>query len=328
MKDAAKRSTKLSAVDRELITELAAILDALGPFRPKARREEKWRTTEQLANDLFDRTEKRVTLDSLTDILTRYEVTICNRIAQGLPPDAVIRRATYPDRTTALPLWGSTRHHEQPWAGQAPANRLDEPIDVPAGLEVPPSAPHVFLSHTRQDTDLALRLARDLARMGLGSWMFEMHIEQRGPIAACVRLAITTAERCLALVTRDSIASLWVLTELHTAMQAGRPITLVIDADDAELMRLLESVRFSHERPSFDLSVLYDTEPLAFMSADYAERHPSTRAQRYGRQVHDFLATLPLYLSRQSALSYPSLPASWHGLVRLTELAEFPRAKE
>lgn len=314
----------MSDSDRELITQLAGILDDLGPFRPEARREEKWRTTEQLANDLFDRTAKSVTLDSVTDGLTRYEASIRDRMARGLPADAVIRRATYPDRTTALPLWGSTKHHGQPWPGQATANRVDEPADVPVGLQVPELAPRVFLSHTRQDTDLALRLAGELARMGLGSWMFEIHIEQHGRIAECVRQALATSDRCLALVTRDSIASLWVLTELDTALEAGTPVTLVVDAGDDALMRVLESVRFSHAKASFDLSVLYDKEPLAEMSADYARRYP-TRADRYNQQVHHFLATLPLYLSRRSAYAYPSLPALWDGVVPLAALHELPR---
>jgi hypothetical protein len=249
-------------------------------------------------------------------------------MGRGLAANAVIRRATYPDRTTALPLWGSTKHHGQPWPAQAAANRVDEPADVQVALQLPEAAPRAFLSYTRQDTHLALCVASDLARMGLRSWMFETHIEQRGPIAACVREAIAAAERCLALVTRDSIASLWVLTELHTALQAGTPVTLVVDAGDDALMQVLESVRFSHAEPFFDLSVRYDKEPIAQMSEDYARRHSSTRAERYDRQVHDFLATLPLYLSGRTALAYPHLPALWHGVVPLSELSKLPRVTE
>jgi hypothetical protein len=96
----------------------------------------------------------------------------------------------------------------------------------------------VFLSHTKHDGELAYRIATELARLDVGSWLFEAHVEHRGTISECVRRAIGAAARCLALVTRDSIASLWVLTELHTALQAGTLVTLVIDAADDELMKL------------------------------------------------------------------------------------------
>jgi len=78
--------------------------------------------------------------------------------------------------------------------------------------------------------------------MGIGSWRFETHIDQRGDIATCVREAITEAAGVVALVTRYSIASLWVLTELHTCLKAGGTIVLVVDADDALLIELLQSV--------------------------------------------------------------------------------------
>jgi hypothetical protein len=40
-----------------LLARVAILLDALGPFPPAAKRDEKWRTTDQLANelDLFGR---------------------------------------------------------------------------------------------------------------------------------------------------------------------------------------------------------------------------------------------------------------------------------
>jgi hypothetical protein len=52
----------------------------------------------------------------------------------------------------------------------------------------------VFLSHTHQDVNLALLLAETLAEMGIGSWRFETHIDQREDIADCVREAITEAD--------------------------------------------------------------------------------------------------------------------------------------
>lgn len=36
----------------ELLARVATLLDALGPFPPGAKRDEKWRTTDRLANKL------------------------------------------------------------------------------------------------------------------------------------------------------------------------------------------------------------------------------------------------------------------------------------
>jgi hypothetical protein len=314
----------LSDSDREIIRAITAILDALGPIHAKARREEKWRRADQLANEI-DRPKEGITIDRVADVLTRYEAAIRDRMKHGLPPDAVVRRATYPDGTTVLPLWGSTKHHGQPWLEQSSANRVDEPSDIPTALQLPEEAPCVFLSHTSQDTDLAFRLASDIARLGFRSWMFETHIEQRGPIAECVRTALATCKRCLALVTRDSIASLWVLTELQTALKAGTPVTLVLDASDEALVRLFESVRFSHAELRDDLSVLYDAELVAQMRDDYTRRHSSRRANAYQEQARDFLATLPVYLSGRTAIAYPRFPTSWRSVVPLSGLNELER---
>lgn len=70
----------------------------------------------------------------------------------------------------------------------------------------------------------ALRLAETLADMGIGSWMFETKINLRSDIADSVREAVTRAEAVVVLVTRQSIASLWVLTEMHTCLKVGWPL--------------------------------------------------------------------------------------------------------
>jgi hypothetical protein len=315
---------ELSDADRELLKKVAAYLTDLGPFDPGARRHEKWRTTEQLAAELRETTCSHVRLDELDRVLGVHEAAVRSRLERGLLPAAQVRRATYPDRTTALHLWGSTKHHGQPWLTQAPVTRMDDPTDLPAELRVADAAPHVFLSHTQRDGALALDLAHSLASLGIGSWMFESHIEERGPIAQCVRKAIAETAGCLALVTRESIASLWVLTELHTALEGGRPVSLVVDATDEMLLQLLESVRFSHERRAIDSDVKYDEAVLQAMHVDYARCSSATRASRYVQQARDFLATLPVYLSGGGAFALPGAPASWHGTIAWLHLRELP----
>jgi hypothetical protein len=315
--------------DSELLAAVAALLDEL-KFTPDMPREAKWRTTEQLANEmgLFGRD----AVDRLDRVLREHERLSLERLTNGLEPDAKLRRAKYPDRTSALPLWGSATHHGQPWVGFQP-DRSDPPEDLPATLFVPEGAPRLFLSHARKDSVLALRLAEALARMGIGSWRFETHIELTGDIADCVRGALNETAGFAALLTRHSIASLWVLTELETSLKAGKIVVLIVDADDALLLELLQSVHFPHPDGPYDLSVEYDRELFDRLTRDYGLTGESgTRTARYGDRLRDFLATLPSYLGAvppgatkrvwRSVLAFPHRPARWSGFITLGHLEE------
>jgi TIR domain len=322
------------ASEEEVLVYVADLLRKL-PFGRELHREVKWRTTEQIANELgqFD----RAGIDRIDRILHQHEARSLERLEQNLPAEAVIRRAKYPDRTTALPLWGSVEHHGQPWMGHRP-DRTDPPDDIPCSLLVPIGAPQVFLSHTRWDAGLSLRVAEALVPMGIGCWRFETHIGQRGDIADCVREAVRESAGIVALVTRHSVASLWVLTELHTCLQAGGTIILIVDAEDAQLLQLLQSVRFSYPDMDFDLSVKYDSDVLNQLKAEYGDQETISRAERYGLQVHDFLATLPSYLGSvppgsakrlwRPALAFPHPPQGWSGTIELDPLQELPRRLE
>jgi TIR domain-containing protein len=318
------------ASDAELLAAAAALLDRL-EFTRDTPREQRWRTTEQLANELEPC--DREALDRLERVLREHEARCLERMERGLAPDALIRRAKYPDRTTALPLWGSVKHHGPPWPGQRP-DRDDELEALSAALRVPDGAPRVFLSHTHHDADLALRVAEALAKMGIGSWRFESHIERREDIADCVRKAIYETAATAALVTRHSIASLWVLTELHTRLTARGMIVLLVDAADQELLRLLESVKFNYPDGQFDTSVKYETGAVNRLQEDYAHRESASRVERYSKQVGDFLASLPAYLRAapgdsgtrdwRPLLAFPHPPAKWTGQVRIGALGELP----
>jgi hypothetical protein len=153
--------------ETEIIAQITILLEKLGPFSPDTPRQNKWRTSEQLAYELMQLGFK-VDLDRVEEALRGYETGYRERL-QNLRPEAKIRRATYPDRTTALPLWGSTKYHGQPWLAQASAERLDPPDDIPSSLYVAESAPRAFSSHTHRDADIAGRLSTVLARMGMGA---------------------------------------------------------------------------------------------------------------------------------------------------------------
>lgn len=315
----------------ELLARVAILLDALGKFPPGTKRDEKWRTTDQLANELGLFGSDAVAC--LDQVLRDHEAEGLERLKNGQRPKRVIRRAKYPDRTTALPLWGSTRHHGQPWSGHRP-DRSDPADDVPLSLAVPDDAPHVFLSHSGEDASIALHLAESLAAMRVGTWRFETHIEQRGDIAACVQNALSEADALLGLVTRASIASLWVLTELHTSLKMQKTVVLVVDSDDSLLLQLLETARFSRPDGDFDLSAKYDPEIVRQLSHDYGRTHSKSRSDRYENQLSHFIATLPLYLGNVSsdghriwrpALAFPQPPEGWSGFIELSSLQDLPQ---
>jgi hypothetical protein len=307
--------------DSEIILHIKVLLDQLGPFTANTLRKDKWRTAEHLAYELI-RCGLPVTVDQVDGALRRYEAGYRERMKRGLPPEADIRRATYPDRTTALPLWGSTAHLGEPWLGQPSEERLDAPGDLGLNLPVSETDPRVFLSHTHQDAELCGGVAERLAELGIRAWMFEVDIEERGVIANCVREAIASCACCAGLLTRNSIASLWVLTELHTALESKKHVALVVDAPDRLLLALLESVRFQNPEGPFDFGVQYDAQAADKLREDYSLRNSQSRAGRYPNQLRDFLATLPAYLGGKEMLAFPEPPADWAGVFGLCGMEE------
>jgi hypothetical protein len=114
---------------------------------------------------------------------------------------------------------------------------------------------------------------------------------------------------------------------MQTALKLRLPLALVVDADDALLLKLLESVRFPIPNEWVDLSVECK-RIICSLNRDYALRENKSRAARYPGQVRDFLATLPSYLKSarrrnwQPALAFPQMPARWSGTVKLGDLQE------
>jgi len=63
--------------DKKLLARVATLLDNLGPFTDKTRREDKWRTTEQIANELELFGKKNI--DHLDQVLRKHELAVCAR---------------------------------------------------------------------------------------------------------------------------------------------------------------------------------------------------------------------------------------------------------
>jgi hypothetical protein len=310
----------------ELLREVTAILDALGPFRDNAPRTEKWRTTEQLAGDVGLATAEGV--DRLDGVLLAHEAA-CLASLDGDPPiEPLVRRAKYPDRTTALALWGSVRWHGPPWTGHT---RTDDPDDEPRSLRVPEGAAGVFLSHTAHDRLLALAIAEAFAKEGIASWRFETDIEYGLDIAQCVRSAIADASAIVAVLTGYSIASLWVLTELHTSLALGQRIGVVLHTDNPILTNLLESATYPHPEGDFDTTVQFSTDAVSLLETHYRRTETQSRGDRYAAQVADFLATMPMYLrswqprpdaSWMPLYAFPHMPNTWDGDIALRPFAD------
>ena len=311
--------------DDVLLEKAAQVLDRLGPFAPGAPRSEKWRTTDALASELG--LESAAEIDRLDGVLRAHEADAVALLEADDEPGALVRRAKYPDRTTALPLWGSARWHGQPWRG---SRRTDDPEDEPMSLRTQEGAPTVFLSHTYHDTIRAYSLAESLAALGVRTWRFETRIDQGADIADCVRTAIGDADCVAVLLSGHSIASLWVLTELHTALGHGHRIGVILDTDNPLLTDLLESARYPHPDGDFDTSVQYSDDALCGLEAHYGRFETPSRLDRYRQQVRDFLATAPSYLrpwepegsdAWMPLFAFPHVPQRWRGLLGVEPLS-------
>lgn len=316
--------------DNQLLAQIAAILDGLGPFRAEARRSDRWRTTEQLAAEL--QMDSKADFDRVDRVLRGHEVDYVTRLEGGSLPEAVVRRAKYPDRTTALPLWGSVRWHGQPWMGH---QKRELPDAQPASLGIPLGAPTIFLSHTSHDRLLAYALAEAMAGHGIQAWRFESGIGFGSDIADAVRAALAEADAIVVLLTGYSIASLWVLTELHTGLEVNQRIAVVLHTDNPLLTDLVESTRFPHPDGEFDTSVEYSAATVRLLRDHFRRTETEARVNRYERQAVDFLATLPSYLRSwdqqpgsgwMPLYAFPYVPQVWNGAMRLDPLAELAAA--
>jgi hypothetical protein len=144
----------------ELLAAIATLLNKLR-FTRDMPREAKWGTTEQLTNEMELLGPDAVA--HLDRVLREDEAQCLDRLAKGLSPRALIRRAKYPDRTTALPLWGSVKHHGPPWVGYRP-DQSDPLHDVPSTLFVPDSAPHALFLVVHRTCSCLIRTKMSISR--------------------------------------------------------------------------------------------------------------------------------------------------------------------
>ncbi len=107
---------------------------------------------------------------------------------------------------------------------------------------------HVFLSHNRQDKDIARRLGAQLRLVGADVWFDEWEVRAGDSIPGKVNEGLGAVDTVLLVWSTDADRSHWVRAELESAIAQGlddgtlRVIPLILD--DTPLPPLLRRLRW------------------------------------------------------------------------------------
>ena len=116
---------------------------------------------------------------------------------------------------------------------------------------------HVFLSHSSEDRDLALKIARDLRAAGIIVWLDEWEILVGDSISQKVEEGLQDCPFVAVLLTRHSVESGWVAKEWQSKIgeeaHAGKTVILPLKGDSCEVPLLLQ------DRKSADLQRDYSS---------------------------------------------------------------------
>ena len=160
---------------------------------------------------------------------------------------------------------------------------------------------------------------------GLRAWLADENIKEGERIFEGVRTALTLCDGMMIMVTRHSLGSAWVDTEIQTALglmaapgSKAKPVLFVVDASDAPLMDLLASWDLDKDRP-FDPNLL---EPLwrSFARVETNEH----RCQVYRQNAAILLHQMKDERFRLAA--YPQRPLHWKGRGRFEDFRDAVQA--
>lgn len=107
---------------------------------------------------------------------------------------------------------------------------------------------HVFLSHNRQDKDIARRLGAQLRLVGADVWFDDWEIRAGDSIPGKVNEGLGSVDTVLLVWSENADSSEWVRAELETAIAQGledqtlRVVPLILD--DTPLPPLLRRLRW------------------------------------------------------------------------------------
>lgn len=110
--------------------------------------------------------------------------------------------------------------------------------------------PKAFICHSSEDHELVLRLGNDLRSNGIDTWVDEWEIKPGDSLRRKIDEGIGNADYFLAILTKDSLMSEWVATELDAAlvMKISGECTLVpipIGITDAEIPTTLRGIVYA-----------------------------------------------------------------------------------
>jgi hypothetical protein len=286
-------------VDDIFIAELTKKLLDLSDVANHEERHKSWMTAEQISRWWSERGEEHVSPERIDEMLRAWWLRN--------PESRDIRPAKYPHRYTAHRLWGHVERVRRRSEAELRMFRTDEPIELEKTIQLESNCPQYFLSYAAPDLHYAARVRLSLMNYGVCPWMYAGEMMDGDLLFEGVEAALSASQRLLALTTPLTLASAWVDTEIHTADQIAKPVTIVFDGSHHALMDLLRTWRPPcNDEPCFEPALL---PPLEREYACHYREHEH-RLSTYRESATKFL--------RRDATSfelavYPRRPRHWKG---------------
>ncbi|MEP7110290.1 MAG: toll/interleukin-1 receptor domain-containing protein [Ferruginibacter sp.] len=289
----------MEKLDNEFIAELEIRLKSLPSLNEEVEREARWMTAEQIKD-----------WSGIINNVADIDQFLCDEWQLGKLKN--IRPAKHPHSSKLVTLWG---HIENVWPVDPSAiqlSRLDEPMQLEQ-FDLPEEAPKIFISYSSVDLDLVQQLRKQLASKGFQSWLYVSEINRGRLIFDNVSSGIENSIAAIGFITRFSIGSAWVYTELMTTVKKGMLVYALFDAGDKELMQLLESlVPGTPGKYCSDL-----IKPLVDA---YAVKGIEHNIKGYDYSIQALLNSLHYY---SGIVMFPKRPEEWKGNEIFIDFPEF-----
>jgi hypothetical protein len=249
---------------------------AIGVLRKKYRGWN-WRTNNGLAKEIG--VEPKI----LRKVLSEHAST----------SDRVITFSNLPSRKTIDILWGLVENVGDNF-NKPSLKRVDSP-ETSFEVEVI-KPPYAFLSHNSIDSQLALELAIILNENDVKCWLFECHIGHGRIIIDAVRKAMRECHSIIALVTRNSVGSLWVQKEFaYSYDQLQKPVFLILDGKDEILIEFV--LRFK--------DLIYDrnfNNTIKSFAQNIFPEYSSEKINEWSHHAKGFLFSIKEYINANRKL--------------------------
>jgi len=119
-------------------------------------------------------------------------------------------------------------------------------------FELPKQRPQVFVSYDSRDLSLARKIVHDLKARGISVWFDEAAIRLGDAFLDRIQSGIALADHFVVLISRSSLASMWVHKEIEIAMSyeraQARAKVVVVLIEDVTLPASLQGKRYADLR--------------------------------------------------------------------------------